>query len=127
MYDVKITNNYFHTLAVNSPDANNAAFLVGKGETKTFKNWGSHPVFVPGMGAINFIDLADKKLDQYTNEHLPWTQAQWGGLIRYRGLDAYFRYEGQGQVEVELDTHGCVQLHFPKGGMIVNLPDMTVK
>jgi hypothetical protein len=26
-----------------------------------------------------------------------------GGVVRYRGLDAYFRYEGVGSIEIKID------------------------
>jgi hypothetical protein len=126
MYNLKITNNYFHTLHLDNPDANNVNYLVAPGATVTFKDWGNHIIYVRGMGEINFIDLADKKLPQYTSSDLPWTQQTWGGLIRYRGLDAYFRYEGGTTVEAVVDNHGCLDLKFEKGGMIVHLADVTV-
>jgi hypothetical protein len=52
--------------------------------------------------------------------------AHLGGLVRYQGLDAYFRYEGQGQVELVVDRFGSVSLHFEQGGMVVSLDDLTV-
>ena len=80
-----------------------------------------------GMEDIAFIDMSDVKLDKYTNPKLPWTQFHIGGLIRYRGLEAYYRYEGKGKVELSVDFLGNAQLHFPQGGMIVRLEDLTVK
>lgn len=122
MYDVSITNDYIYALLLDGK------FLVGpNGGTVQLKNWGSHVISVPGMGDLNFIDMGDKKLARYTTPDLPWTESTWGGLIRYRGVDAYFRYEGQGQVNVVLDQYADVQLTFPQGGMIVSLDDLTVK
>ena len=126
MYNVKVTNNYFHSLHLDDPEANNVKNIVAPGKTVTFDNWGNHILYVRGMGEINFIDLAEQKLPQYTSSDLPWTQQTWGGLIRYRGLDAYFRYEGGTTVEEVVDSHGCLDLKFQKGGMIVHLADVTV-
>jgi hypothetical protein len=89
-------------------------------------NWGSNAINVAWMGDINFIDLGDQKLSGYTNPELPWTEHTWGGLVRYQGLDAYFRYEGQGQVELVVDRFGSLSLHFEQGGMVVSLNDLTV-
>ena len=126
MYNLKITNNYFQPLKVDYPDTNKISNMVGRGETRTFEDWGSHIIYVEGMGAINFIDLAKEKLEEYTSSKLPWTEQTWGGLIRYRSLDAYFRYEGGTTIEAVVDHHGCLDLKFEKGGMIVDLPDVTV-
>ncbi len=78
------------------------------------------------MGHINFIDLGQTKLDPYTNSKIPWTTKTWGGVIRYRGLDAYFRYEGTGKVLVVVDQVGSVNVTLEQGGMIIALPDLTV-
>lgn len=123
MYSVSITNNYSHPLFM---DGGNQIIAAGGGGTAKLDKWGSHALNVAWMGDINFMDLSDKKLSGYTNPKLPWTNATWGGLIRYRGLDAYFRYEGGGQVNLVIDPHGCVELSFPQGGMIIRLNDLTV-
>lgn len=122
MYNVSITNNYIYSLFM---DGGNRIIAGPNGGTAQLTDWGSHALNVAWMGDINFIDLGQRKLDGYTNPKMPWTQATWGGLIRYRGLDAYFRYEGQGQVDLIVDNVGSVHLHFPQGGMIISLEDLT--
>ena len=47
-------------------------------------------------------------------------------MIRYRGLDAYFRYEGGGGVNLVIDQYGSIAVSFPRGGMLVCLDDFTV-
>jgi len=123
MYDVTITNNYFEPLYL---DDGKTVLAKENGGTGQVKNWGSHSITVPRMGDINFIDMAEQKLSQYTNSEIPWTKSTWGGLVRYRGLDAYFRYEGQGGVELTVDQFGSVQITFAQGGMIVSLDDLVV-
>lgn len=120
MYDVTVKNNYYTAFTV---DHGNQVFPPGG--SYQFPHWGSHTINIPGMGDVNFIDLGNNKLSQYTNPRIPWTNSTWGGLIRYRGLDAYFRYEGQGLVQVTIDAYGNVQLHFQQGGMIVSIDDLT--
>ncbi|PYS92438.1 MAG: hypothetical protein DMF64_09145 [Acidobacteria bacterium] len=78
------------------------------------------------MGDILFFDLGEKKLAPYTHPKIAWTGKKWGGLIRYRGLDAYFRYEGTGHVAIVIDEYGSIHLHFDQGGMIINLDDLAV-
>jgi hypothetical protein len=121
MYDVTITNNYIYAFTL---DNGNQAFAPG--QTYQFPHWGNHRVHVPGMGDINFIDLAKTKLAPYTNPKIPWTNSTWGGLVRYRGLDGYFRYEGTGHLTVVIDAVGSINVHFDQGGMLINLDDFTV-
>ena len=121
MYSVSVTNNYIYALQVVG-----GKVVPEKGGQATFDNWGSHRILVPGMGEVNFIDLGDRKLEGYTNPKLPWTNSTWGGLIRYKGIDAYFRYEGQGQVHMTVDSEGSVALSFPQGGEVIRLDDLTV-
>ena len=123
MYNVSVTNNYIYSLFLNG---GNEVIAQPNGGKAQLTNWGSHAINVVGMGDINFIDLGDQKLSGYTNPELPWTEHTWGGLVRYQGLDAYFRYEGQGQVELVVDRFGAVSLHFEQGGMVVSLDDLTV-
>jgi hypothetical protein len=120
MYDVMIKSDYQGFFV----DGGNRVFGPG---TYPFPHWsGTHIVNIPAMGDINLIDLANKKLDRYTNDSIPWTKYTLGGLIRYRGLEAYFRYEGQGYVEIGIDNLGSINLTFPQGGMLIKLDDMTV-
>jgi hypothetical protein len=92
----------------------------------TIVDWGSHSLNLAWMGDINFIDMGDYKIDKYTNKDLPWTNFTWGGLIRYQGLEAYFRYEGKGEVKVVIDRFGGVNLSFKQGGMMVKMDDLRV-
>ncbi len=122
MYDVHITNNYIYDISLEG----SSDTVSAKGGTKTFTGWGSHILHVPGMGEMNFLDLGDKKLAQYTNPDLPWTECTWGGLVRYKGLDVYFRYEGGGGLNVEFNSHGCAVATFTRnGGMVVSLDDLS--
>ncbi|HZT58425.1 MAG TPA: hypothetical protein VFA21_07300 [Pyrinomonadaceae bacterium] len=122
MFDVTLTNNYVTGVFV---DGGNRIFEPG--QTYQLPNLsGQHTVRIYGMGDINIIDLGDKKLAPYTNPKIPWTEKTWGGVVRYRGLDAYFRYEGNGHITIVIDQVGSISLHFDQGGMMVNLADMTV-
>lgn len=121
MFDVTVTNNYANPLFVAGKK-----IADPKGGKASLAHFSNQAITVPGMGDINFVDLGDKKLSDYTNPKIKWTEFTWGGLVRYRGLDAYFRYEGGGLIQVTVDELGSVALHFAQGGMIVRLDDMTV-
>jgi hypothetical protein len=121
MFDVAITSDYLGGYFV---DGGNKV----QPNKAQFPHWsGLHTIQVVGMGDILILDLGDKKLDRYTSDKIPWTKMTWGGVVRYRGLDAYFRYEGVGLIEIRLDLVGSVNLRFKdRGGMMVNLADLSV-
>ena len=121
MFDVAITSTYLRGYFV---DGGNMIMP----EKSQFPHWsGHHTIEVVGMGDILILDLGDKKLDKYTNDKIPWTKMSWGGVVRYRGLDAYFRYEGVGSIEIRIDLVGSVSLRFKeRGGIVVNLADLDV-
>ena len=124
MYNVTFKNDYIYSLYL---DGSKQMFVPPNGGEVTVEKWGSHIVNVPGMTDMNFIDLGKDVLPQYTNPGIPWTQATWGGLIRYSGLEVYFRYEGQGQVQVYLDKLGSARVRFASyGGMVVSIDDLYV-
>ena len=131
MYTVNVTNNYFQVMyghMVPAPrggggpewqiDPNGGKMSIGP--------LGNLQIDVPSMGPILFIDIADTKLSQYTSPKLPWTEQTWGGLIRYMGAEAYFRYEGGGVVNLVIDKYGAIDLNFPMGGMQISLGELTV-
>ncbi len=123
MYNILLTNNYIYSIFM---DGGNRIIAAPNGGKGTLLDWGSHALNLSWMGDINFIDMADYKIDKYTNKDLPWTNLKWGGLIRYRGLEAYFRYENQGEVKVDIDRFGGVNLSFKQGGMMVKMDDLRV-
>lgn len=55
------------------------------------------------LGAINFLDIADKHIPGDTTE-------TWGVLISYQGEEMVGRYEGGGQLNVLVNQFGQVQL-----------------
>lgn len=121
-FNVTVTNNYVTGFFV---DGGNRIFEPG--QTYQFENWsGQHTIRIYGMGDINIVDLGETKLKPYTHPKIPWTEFKWGGVLRYRGLDAYFRYEGAGQIAIVIDQVGSISVHFEQGGMMVDLADMRV-
>jgi hypothetical protein len=134
MYDVTITNNFIEALggrmfAVPPPPAGTGYRMwsfAPNGGKDTVTGLGNFLIEVPGMGNILFLDLGNRKLPGYTNPKIPWTNFTWGGLIRYRSLDAYFRYEAGGKVDVVVNPQGSISLTFAQGGMMINLDDLSV-
>jgi len=123
MFNLTVTNNGPFSFFF---DGGNRPFTPG--QTYQFPQLaGLHIIQTSGMGDVLFVDLGEKKLDPYTTPKIPWTLKPLGGVIRYRGLDAYFRYQGVGNVTMVIDLVGSISVHFDQGGMMVNLDDMTVK
>lgn len=131
MYTVNVTNNYFQVMYGNMvPVPPGGGYRVWQvdpnGGKQSIGPLGNFQLDVPSMGPILFIDMGDTKLPQYTDPKLPWTEQTWGGLIRYMGEEAYFRYEGGGVVNLVVDQYGSIVLNFPLGGMQISLSEMTV-
>ena len=131
MYTVNVTNNYFqqvngHVVPL-PPDGGYRVWTIDpNGGQANIGPLGNFQLDVPSMGPILFIDIGDTKLPQYTNPNLPWTEQTWGGIIRYKSEEAYFRYEGGGIVNLVIDRYGSINLSFPLGGMQISLPELTV-
>lgn len=124
MYDVNITNNFWYLITV-VEDGDKESTVDPGGGTAQYTNWGTVRISVPGMGDIFFKDLGDTKLPEYTDPKIAWTEYTWGGIVRYQGVDAYFRYEGQGKIKMTLDDLGTLDLEFDKGGgMLTGIPEI---
>ena len=102
MYTLNITNNYFQEVGGSIVPHGGSGYQVWpvppNGGSASVPNLGNFELTVPSMGPILFIDIGNTKLPQYTNPKLPWTEQTWGGVIRYKSEEAYFRYEGGGVV-----------------------------
>ncbi len=123
MYNILLTNNYIYSIFM---DSGNRIIADPNGGKATLTDWGSHALNLAWMGDINFIDMADYKIPEFTHKDIAWTNLKWGGLIRYQGLEAYFRYENQGEVKVVVDRFGGINVSFSQGGMMVKMDDMRV-
>jgi hypothetical protein len=99
MYHVTIINNYHDTLlpSFGSP--------IPKGDSRPVKSstLGSGYVTVPGLGAVNFTDVADSQIGGYS-------KATWGVLISYQGEEIIFRYEGGGEIALTINKFGQAEL-----------------
>ena len=50
----------------------------------------------------------------------------WGVLLRYKGLELYYRYEGDGEMNMTVDRYGDLNVAQVQGNaIIVSLPDLT--
>lgn len=106
MYNLTVNNNYIYNV-----DASDGK-TVKKGANHTFNKRGSLYLNIPGMGEMNFIDLGDTKLPGYD------LKENWGVLVRFSNKEAYYRYEGEGQLTLTIDNLGTCTLSTNNGSMI---------
>lgn len=117
MYNVTIKNDYIYDLGTST------GVTIKKESSFALNDRGSFVLNIPGMGEMNFIDLGDKKLEGFPvpNEH-------WGALVRYSNVEAYYRYEGQGEITVIVDHLGACTISTTNGSMLlISLPEFTIE
>ncbi len=117
MYTLTVNNNYSQDIGTSN------GVTISKGKNHVFNDRGSIILSVPGMGEMNFIDLGNKKLPGY-----PEPKQTWGVLARYRTIEAYYRYEGGGELTATFDNLGTCTLTTANGTMIpIALEDFIIK
>ncbi len=121
MYTLHITNNYRYNCLIHIDGKGDGP--VNRGVTATFNNMGSGYLKVPGMGVLNFIDLAANKIPGYD-----YPKEHWGILVRTHTVEAYYRYEGGGELTLVIDEYGSYTLSTQNGTMVmISLPELTIK
>lgn len=122
MYDLKITNNYKYDCLFKR-ESESTPSPINRGE-HIFLELGNAILTVPGSGVVNFIDLANNKIKGYEN----YPKEYWGVLVRANNIEGYYRYEGGGQLSLEIDAYGSYTLSTQNGTLItINLPELTIK
>lgn len=116
MYTLTVKNNYIYDIG------SSTGVTIAKDSSFVFNKRGSIYFTVPGVGLINFIDLGDKKIEGY-----PFPKETWGVLIRVHSTEAYYRYEGGGELTATLDSYGTLTLTTTNGTMIaIRLPELII-
>ena len=119
MYDVKITNNYMMPVKVN---AHTSGTIDSNGGTFSITKLGNMLLEIPGIGEAVFIDIADKKLPGY-----PEPSQKWGMLARFKNVEVYYRYDGEGQIAITIDRFGTLSFEAINGSAIViSLPELKL-
>lgn len=122
MYNLKIKNNYLYESTFRAT-ASNKVNLIKPGTSISIKNLGNGILSVFGMGVVNFIDLAAKKIPGYD-----YPKEHWGVLIRTHTLEGYYRYEGGGELLLEINEYGSYSLSTENGTLItISLPELTIE
>lgn len=116
-YHVTIINKYHDTIvpSFGSP--------IPKGDGRPMKmsqTLGHGYVTVPGIGAVNFTDVADKQIGGFS-------KSTWGVLISYQGEETVFRYEGGGEIELTINELGQAELSGNGSFSRISLGSFVVK
>ena len=118
MYALTITNNYVWQISAD----NGSVRIDERGGTHTFEKLGNLSLDIPGMGQMAFIDLGDKKIPGY-----PIAKETWGVLVRGANVEAYYRYEGGGALNLTIDAYGTATLTTSNGTLIsISLEELIV-
>lgn len=116
-WHLTVINNYPGTLmpSIGSP--------INQGDSRPAKfsqTLGNVYVTVPGLGAVNFIDVGDKQIGGFS-------KATWGVLISYQGEEVIFRYEGGGQIELTINSFGQAELRGNGGFSQIRIGSFDIK
>lgn len=116
MFYVNVTNDFIFDLTINDQ----TKVASGGGQGSTGRVGGTQTVEVPNMGSILVIDLGHDQVPGYD------LKESWGVLIRYASLEFYYRYEGDGEINLTVDRFGNVNVTSVKGSaLIISLADLT--
>jgi len=116
MYNLAVNNNYNQEIAISNGQT------IPKGQNLVLDNMDSVILTIPGMGDMNLISLGEKKLDGY-----PEPIETWGLLIRYKSIEAYYRYEGQGKLKIIIDNLGTCKITTTNGKVLaISLPELVI-
>jgi len=87
-----------------------------------FKKLGWFRLIVPGIGELSLIDIADRKI---TN--LPFLKGTWGVFISYQGQECEFRYEGEGEINLNVNNLGQIEMDGNGQFLLTDLPSFILK
>lgn len=119
MYTLTVTNNYVWQISAD----NGAVNIPERGGSHAFDRQGSLYLNIPGMGQMAFIDLGDKKIPGYDI-----VKETWGVLVRGANVEAYYRYEGGGVLNITFDAYGTATLSTTTGTLItISLEERIVE
>ena len=96
---------------------------INQGDTRPVRlpqTFGNVYVTVPGLGAVNFLDVGDRQIGGYS-------KSTWGVLISYQGEEVVFRYEGGGELELTVNGFGQAELRGNGGFSQLRLGSFVLK
>lgn len=117
-YTLKLQSQYHVPLQYHS-NTENGSFHKGMPQA-SFKNLGNFWFTVPGVGDVNLIDIGQRKLAGFS-------KATWGVLITFQGEECEFRYEGGGEMSINVNDLGQAEMSSNGSLIRVSLPPFIFK
>ncbi len=113
MYKVGITNNYRYSLtASNGMIINPAQFLE-------LGHFDGH-IHIPGMGDLKFFDLREAILKEFP------LKGSLGALVRYKSIELYNRYDGEGYIYMVVDSYGDISANARGSSAIIQMKELKI-
>jgi len=116
-WHLTIINKYPNSI-VSTPGA-----PIPQGDSRPVRlpeTFGNVYVTVPGLGAVNFLDVGDRDIGGFS-------KSTWGVLISYQGDEVIFRYEGGGEIELTINEFGQAELRGNGGFSQIRLGSFEIK
>jgi len=115
MFYVNVNNNYPLDVTIDGKTTVPTGQAGSTGRTS-----GLHVIAVPWMGTILVLDLGQQMIPGYP------LKETWGVLLRYAELELYYRYEGDGAIDLAVDQYGNVNVTQVQGSaMIISMDELT--
>ncbi|MDQ3746697.1 MAG: hypothetical protein M3444_20190 [Acidobacteriota bacterium] len=116
-YTLHLQTQYHNAVQYHSASQNGA---VQKGQQASFNGLGNLWFTIPGVGNVNLLDIGQRKIAGFS-------KATWGVLIGFQGEECEFRYEGGGQLTINVTDLGQVELSSNGSIIRVSLPPFIFK
>lgn len=113
MYKVTITNNYRYSITASTGMVINPAEACDLGYFNGL-------ITVPGIGEINVEDLGEDSLKGYK------LNGKNGVLVRYKNIELYNRFDGEGYIYMMLDSYGDVSANARGDLQIIGLEELKI-
>ena len=122
MYTLKVTTNYHTPLNYVSYVGKGESGSIHKGMPVTIRNLGNARIAIPGCGELNLIDIGERKIS-----NADFHKATWGVLISNLGDEVEFRYEGGGEINVNVTDLGQIEVSGNGRLLLTDMPQFILK
>ena len=119
-YTLKLQNHYHLDLHINRHGEGSTSTIPPGYLQAQFTKLGNIRVSIPGAGEVNLIDIADRHIANHDKSH-------WGVLISYQGKECEYRYEGEGEISINIANLGQVELSGKGSFTLTDLPSFILK
>lgn len=98
------------------------ASSIHRGMKPSFKKLGWFRLTVPGIGELSLLDIGERKITG-----LPFLKGKLGIFITYQGQESEFRYDAEGEINVNVTDIGQIELDGNGDFILTDLPSFILK